>query len=48
VPLADAVADLGLQFPPREEQTPAALGALQKAEIEKWWPIIKSAGIKAE
>ena len=40
--------DLGLQFPPREEQTPAALGALQRAEIEKWWPIIKAAGIKAE
>ncbi len=42
------LADLGLQFPPREEQTPAALGALQKAEIEKWWPIIKAAGIKGE
>jgi hypothetical protein len=26
----------------------AALGALQKAQIEKWWPIIKGAGIKAE
>jgi tripartite-type tricarboxylate transporter receptor subunit TctC len=32
----------------REEQTPEALGALQKAEIAKWWPIIKAAGIKAE
>jgi tripartite-type tricarboxylate transporter receptor subunit TctC len=42
------LADLGLQFPPREEQTPAALGALQKAEIEKWWPIIKAAGIRGE
>jgi tripartite-type tricarboxylate transporter receptor subunit TctC len=40
--------DLGLQFPPREEQTPAALGALQKAEIEKWWPIIKAANINSE
>jgi hypothetical protein len=28
--------------------TPEALGALQKAEIEKWWPIIKAAGIKPE
>jgi hypothetical protein len=28
--------------------TPEALGAFQKAEIEKWWPIIKAAGIKAE
>jgi tripartite-type tricarboxylate transporter receptor subunit TctC len=35
-------------IPPREEQTPEALGALQKADIDKWWPIIKAAGIKAE
>jgi tripartite-type tricarboxylate transporter receptor subunit TctC len=41
-------ADLGLDLFPREQQTPAALGALQKADIEKWWPIIKAAGIKAE
>ncbi len=41
-------ADLGLEIFPREQQTPEALGAFQKAEIEKWWPIIKAAGIKAE
>jgi tripartite-type tricarboxylate transporter receptor subunit TctC len=41
-------AELGAQFPSLSEQTPEALGALQKAEIEKWWPIIKAAGIKAE
>jgi tripartite-type tricarboxylate transporter receptor subunit TctC len=40
--------DLGLQIVPREQQTPEALRAYQKAEIEKWWPIIKEAGIKGE
>jgi tripartite-type tricarboxylate transporter receptor subunit TctC len=42
------LADLGVEIPPRDKQTPEALGAFQKAEIEKWWPIIKAAGIKAE
>jgi tripartite-type tricarboxylate transporter receptor subunit TctC len=36
------------EIPPREQQTPEGLAAYQKAEIEKWWPIIKAAGIKAE
>jgi tripartite-type tricarboxylate transporter receptor subunit TctC len=40
--------DMGQEIFPREQQTPAALAALQKAEIEKWWPIIKAAGIRAE
>src|SRR5215471_14772113 len=39
-------ADLGLDTTPREEQTPEALAALQRAEIDKWWPIIKAANIK--
>jgi tripartite-type tricarboxylate transporter receptor subunit TctC len=42
------LADIGQSVPPREEQTPEALRAYQKAEIEKWWPIIKAANIKAE
>ncbi|MCP4621680.1 MAG: tripartite tricarboxylate transporter substrate binding protein BugD [Bradyrhizobium sp.] len=40
--------DLGLDVAPREQQTPEGLAALQKSEIEKWWPIIKSAGIGAQ
>jgi len=40
--------ELGLDIPPRERQTPDALAAYHKAEIEKWWPIIKGANIKIE
>jgi len=40
--------DLGQEVFPRERQSPTALGAFQKAEIEKWWPIIRTAGIKAD
>ena len=40
--------DQGSQVPAREQQTPTALRAFQKAEIEKWWPIIKAANIKVE
>ena len=42
------LADLGEEVPPREQQTPEALAAFQKAEIDKWWPIIKAANIKIE
>jgi tripartite-type tricarboxylate transporter receptor subunit TctC len=42
------LADVGQEIFPREQQTPEALGAYQKAEIEKWWPIIKEFGIRAE
>jgi tripartite-type tricarboxylate transporter receptor subunit TctC len=41
-------AEQGVETFPREQQTPEALRALQKADIEKWWPIIKAAGIRAE
>ncbi|MEA2929247.1 MAG: hypothetical protein QOG38_1675, partial [Hyphomicrobiales bacterium] len=40
--------ELGLDVASREQQTPEGLAAFQKAEIEKWWPIIRSAGVKAE
>jgi tripartite-type tricarboxylate transporter receptor subunit TctC len=40
--------DLGLDVASREQQTPEGLAAFHKAEIEKWWPIIRAAGIKAE
>ncbi len=40
--------DLGQELPAREQQTPAALVAHHKAEIDKWWPIIKAANIKAQ
>jgi tripartite-type tricarboxylate transporter receptor subunit TctC len=51
--LADAgvrkrLAELGFEIPPREQQTPEALAAHQKAEIERWWPVIKAEGIKVD
>ena len=40
--------DIGQEIPTRERQTPEGLAAFHKAEIEKWWPLIKAAGIKGE
>jgi len=42
------LADFGSEMFPPERQTPDALAALVKADAEKWWPIIKESGIKAE
>jgi tripartite-type tricarboxylate transporter receptor subunit TctC len=39
---------LGLEIPPRDQQTPDALGVWHKAEVAKWWPILKAANIKGE
>jgi tripartite-type tricarboxylate transporter receptor subunit TctC len=40
--------NLGLRMPPADQLTPEALGAWQKAEIAKWWPMIKAANVKVE
>jgi tripartite-type tricarboxylate transporter receptor subunit TctC len=40
--------ELGLDVAPREQQSPEGLAAFQQAEIDKWWPIIKAAGIGAQ
>ena len=42
------LADLGQEIPARDQQTPESLGAYHKVEIDKWWPMIKAAGIKVE
>jgi len=44
----ERLAGLGQEIPPREQQSAEALAAHHKAEIEKWWPLIKAANIKAE
>lgn len=55
--VVDALADptarqtftaLGQHIPPRDQQTPEALGEFQKAEIKKWWPLRKAANVKVE
>jgi tripartite-type tricarboxylate transporter receptor subunit TctC len=51
--LADAsvrerLGGLGQEIPPLSQQTPEALAAHHRAEIEKWWPLVKAAAIKAE
>jgi hypothetical protein len=38
----------GLQMPPQDQPSLEALGDWQKAEIAKWWPMIKAAGVKAD
>jgi tripartite-type tricarboxylate transporter receptor subunit TctC len=46
--LRQKLIDQGFDVAPREKQTPEALAAQQKADIKKWWPIIKEAGIRAQ
>jgi tripartite-type tricarboxylate transporter receptor subunit TctC len=42
------LADIGQDVWPHEQQTPEALAAFHKAEIDKWWPIIRASGLKAQ
>ena len=42
------IADLGMNLPAADIKTPAAFAAFHKAEVEKWYPIVKAAGVKAE
>jgi tripartite-type tricarboxylate transporter receptor subunit TctC len=46
--LRTRIAELGQEIFPRDQQTPGSLAALQRSEIEKWWPIIRSANIRGE
>jgi tripartite-type tricarboxylate transporter receptor subunit TctC len=47
-PVRKQLENLGLQMPPKDQLTPQALGDWQKAEIAKWWPMIKAANVKVE
>jgi hypothetical protein len=40
--------EIGQEIPSRDRQTPESLGAYQRAEIEKWWPIVRAANIKVD
>src|SRR5260370_14886554 len=40
--------NLGLQMPPKDQLAPEALGAWQKAEIQKWWPMLNAANVKMD
>jgi hypothetical protein len=42
------LSDIGLETPSQDLRTPEGVRAFQKAEVEKWWPIINAAGIKPE
>ena len=47
-PVKKRLDDLGIEISPRDQQSPEALAAFQKAEAERWWPVIKASNLKAE
>ena len=47
-PVKERFKELGIEITPLDQQSPEALRAYQKAEAERWWPIIKAANIKGE
>jgi tripartite-type tricarboxylate transporter receptor subunit TctC len=47
-PTRKQLENLGLQIPPADKSTPEALAAWQKAEIARWWPIIRAANVKVD
>jgi tripartite-type tricarboxylate transporter receptor subunit TctC len=47
-PVRKRFADLGIEISPRDQQTPEALRSFQKAEMERWWPIMKASNLRAE
>ena len=46
--VAKQLNDLGQDIPTPDQQEPGALAAFQKSEIEKWWPVVREAGLKVE
>ena len=46
--IAHKFAELGIEIPPRDQQTPEALRAYHRAEIAKWWPIVRAVNVKPE
>ena len=46
--VSQRLTELGMRIPPREQQNPEGLRAQQRADIARWWPIIKAANIKVE
>jgi tripartite-type tricarboxylate transporter receptor subunit TctC len=46
--LQKRIADLGQELPSASERTPQGMASRHRADIEKWWPMIKAANIKAE